>query len=239
MNDQTSFRRIAATSAILSAPLALLSTFIAIAAVGFNFDLLEEPAGLVKLGAGAAELFGWSWILALFGFYLLLIPAAFYLKVWLMSLDPHLAGMYTVFGLGYCFIGAISLITMATVLSPMMVAYADALGPQKDVLEIVFQPIANLAFASLSTLTFILGGVWWTGSGLKLRARHRILGIVTVALGIATLGSGLGYLFQIELLARLEMFNYFLGPVWAAWLGILILRNAGENEPMTNASTAA
>ena len=104
MNDQTSFRRIAAISAILSAPLALLSTFIAIAAAGFNFELLDEPVGLVKLGAGAAELFAWSWILAALGFYLLLIPAAIYLRYWLKSLEPNLVGMYTAFGLGYCFI---------------------------------------------------------------------------------------------------------------------------------------
>lgn len=231
MNDQTSFRRISAISAILSAPLALLSTFIAIAAVGFNFELLDETAGLIRLGSDAAELFAWSWILAAFGFYLLLIPAALYLKYWLKSQEPNLVGMSTVFGLGYCFIGAVSLITTATVLSPMMHAYAEAGGLQQDVLVIVFQAIANLAFASLSTLTFILGGVWWLGIGFELRARHNILGIVTVVLGIATLGSGLGYLFHIELLARFEMFNYFLGPVWAAWLGFLILRRIEEVQP--------
>ena len=238
MNDQTSFRRIAAISAILSAPLALLSTFIAIAAVGFNFELLDEPVGLVKLGAGAAELFAWSWILAALGFYLLLIPAAIYLRYWLKSLEPNLVGMYTAFGLGYCFIGAISLFTMTTVLSPMMHAYAEAPGPQQDVLVVVFQAIANLASTSLSTLTFMLGGVWWLGIGLELRAGHRILGIVTVILGIATLGSGLGYLFHIEPFARLEMFNYFLGPVWAAWLGILILRRTEEVQPAAEAATA-
>lgn len=231
MNDHLpSIQRVAAITAIVAAPLALLSTFIAILAVGFDFELLDEPVGMVALGARAAGQFRWSWILAGFGFYLLLVPAALYLEHRLKSQKPNLVRMYTLFGLGYCFIGAISSFTMATVLSPMMHAYPEALAPERDLLLVVFQASANLAFASLGTFSFILGGVWWLGIGLELRAKHHLLGIVTVVLGIATLGSGLGYLFQIEPLARLEMFNYFLGPVWAAWLGIVIWRRLEKSK---------
>jgi hypothetical protein len=187
MNDHLPFSRVAAITAIVAAPLALLSTFIAIWAVGFDFELLDEPVSMVALDARAAGQFRWSWILAAFGFYLLLVPAVLYLRYWLKSQKPNLVRMYTVFGLGYCFIGTISLFTMATVLSPMMHAYPEALPPERDFLVAVFQASANLAFASLGTLSFILGGVWWLGIGLELRARYRLLGIVTVVLGIATL----------------------------------------------------
>ena len=239
MHDQTTFGRFSAISAILSAPLALLSTFIAIAAVGFNFDLLDEPAGLIKLGSGPANLFAWSWILAALGFYLLLVPAALYLDDWLKSKKPNLLKMYTVFGLSYIFIGTIDLLTMVTVLSPMMRAYADAQGPQREVLVVVFQPFANLAFADLSTLTFILGGIWWLGIGRILTSEKRVLGIITVNLGVATFGSGLGYLFQFEPLARLEVFNYFLGPIWALWLGVVIWRRAKQREAAIQPATVA
>lgn len=231
MNNQNAFSRIAAISAILSAPVALLSTFIAIYAVGFDFDLLDEPVGLIALGVRSAVLFRWSWILAAFGFYLLLVPAALYLQSWLNSQKSNLVRMYTVFGLGYCFIGLISLFTMATVLSPMMQGYVDASQAERALLAVVFGAVANLASISLGPLAFIFGGVWWLGVGLELRKRHLILGVVTVALGAATLGSGLGYLFQLAPLARLEMFNYFLGPIWAAWLGIVVWRSAEGDAP--------
>lgn len=231
MEKQTGFSRVAAISAILSAPVALLSTVIAVYAVGFDFELLDDPAGLIALGAGTAALFRWSWILAAFGFYLLMIPAAIYLMSWLNSARPNLSRMATVFGLAYAFIGAISVIAMATVLSPMMQAYGGAPQAERALLTMVFEAVANLALMSLTTLAFIAGGVWWLGIGPALRKRYPVLGVVTVVLGAATLGSGLGYLFQVPPLARLEMFNYFLGPIWAAWLGIVVWRGAAQNEP--------
>jgi hypothetical protein len=230
MDDQNAFRRIAAISAIFSAPVALLSTFIAIYAVGFDFDLLDEPVGLIALGVRSAVLFRWSWILAAFGFYLLLVPAVLYLQSWLDSQAPNLVRMYTVFGLGYCLIGLISLFTMATVLSPMMQGYVDAPQAERSLWAVVFEAVANLASMGLSPLAFIFGGVWWLGMGLESRNRHLILSAVTVALGAATLGSGLGYLIRVAPLARLEMINYFLGPIWAAWLGIIIWRITEEEE---------
>ncbi len=237
MNDHWSFSRAAATTALGAAALALFSTFIAIAAVGFDFELLDEPVGLLAIGPRAARLFRWGWILAGFGFHLFLVPVALYLEYWLKSQKPNWVRLYTVFGLGYCLIGAISLFTMATVLSPMMGAHGDALAAERDLMVAVFQANANLAFASLGTLSFILGGVWWLGIGLVLRTRHNLLGLATVVLGTATLASGLGYLFQAEALARLEVFFFFLGPWWAVWLGIVILRDGAANEPMVASAT--
>ncbi|MGD2155578.1 MAG: DUF4386 family protein [Anaerolineales bacterium] len=238
MNDNTVFRQTTAVSAIISTPLALLSTFISSYAVGFNFDLLDEPVGLITLGARVAELFRWSWTLAAFGFYILLVPATLYLKRWLNSQKPNLVRMATLFGLGYCFIGGISLITMATVLSPLIRTYSNALGSQGDILVVVFQVISDLTFMGLGALAFIFGGVWWLGIGLELRAKRRVLGITTLVLGIATLGSGLGYLFHIKPLARLEMINYFLNPIWAAWVGIVILRRVEKGKLASKTQTS-
>jgi hypothetical protein len=228
MKNENTFRQIASISAIVSAPLALLSVFIAVYAVGFNFELMDDPVGQITLGASVAELFRWGWIFATFGFYLLLVPAALYLWSWLKPKNPELIRMYTIFGLSYIFIGAISLITMTFVLAPMMSAYAEVLDSQRNVYEIAFQAIANLVFLGLGTLSFILGGLWWLGIGLIMQNELRSLGIVTVILGMATLGSAAGYLFNVDLLARLEIFSYFLGPIWALWLGIVIARGAGE-----------
>jgi hypothetical protein len=239
MKNENTFRRIASISAIVSAPLALFTVFIAVYAVGFDFELMDDPVGQITLGARVAELFRWGWIFATFGFYLLLVPAALYLWSWLKHQNPELVRMYTIFGLSYIFVGAIALITMTFVLAPMIGAYAEQLESQRDIYVVVFQAIANMVSLGLGTLSFILGGLWWLGIGLILLNERRSLGIMTVILGVATLGSAAGYLFNVDLLARLEMFSYFLGPLWALWLGIVIARGAGEIEHSLETAVAS
>lgn len=107
MNDQTSFRRIAAISAIISAPLALGAVVIHILAVEFDFSLMPDQARLITLGERAAELIRWGDILGIFGYYLLLAPVALYLWYWLKPHSPRLVTMYTVSGLANIFIGVI------------------------------------------------------------------------------------------------------------------------------------
>jgi cytochrome c-type biogenesis protein CcmE len=65
MNNETSFRRLAAISAIIAALLILASTIVLSTAVNFNFDFLSAPGDLITadLDAGAAQLFRWGTIL--------------------------------------------------------------------------------------------------------------------------------------------------------------------------------
>ncbi len=46
MNDQTLFKRIAAISAILAAPVTLASTIVLLMAVDFNAEFMSNPARL-------------------------------------------------------------------------------------------------------------------------------------------------------------------------------------------------
>ena len=57
MSNETSFRRIAAISAIISAPLAIAGLFIVTLAVNFNFELMSDQAALIALGAQPADFF--------------------------------------------------------------------------------------------------------------------------------------------------------------------------------------
>lgn len=232
MSDDTSFRRIAAITAIISAPLALANVFLVMFTAEFNFELLSNPVGFIAVGAGRAELVRWSWLLDLFGYYLLLTPAALYLWHWLKPKSPNLMRMYTIFGLAYILIGATAATILASVWPPLIRAYAQASGGQQEMLTVVFQATADLVYEGLfNVLEIIPGGFWWLGIGLILRNEQRSLGIATIILGIAALVDGVGTLLRVEALAMPGLLVYlYLAPFWALWLGIVIARGAGKPE---------
>lgn len=228
MNNNTSFKRIAAITAIISAPLALANLYFFLAAGNFNFDLMSDPAGFIGIGAERAELVRWSWILDVFGRYLLVTPAALYLWHWLKPKNPNLMSMYTVFGLAHIFIGALAGTLLASVWPPMIRAYAQASEAQREMLRVVFEATVHLNHAGwFNILEVILGGFWLLGIGLILRRERRVLGIATIVLGIASLVIGVETTLQIEALTMPGVFIYLVfGPVWALWLGVVIARGA-------------
>ena len=239
MNNETSFRHISAIVAIVAALLILASTVVLSMAIDFNFEFLDNPAGLITAGldAGAIELFRWGSILELLGYFLLLIPVALYLWYWLKPQSPSLVTMATVFGLGSIFIGVIGAGIRASFFPSMMIAYSQTAEAQREVLEVVFRATTDFNFEGLYAVDSILAGLWWLGIGLVLRVDRRILGTATVIMGAAILGAGVGWLLRVDPLARLELF-YFFEPFWAIWLGIVIWRSNEQSDYVLEPETA-
>jgi hypothetical protein len=234
MKDQTLFRRIAAITAILIAPVTLASTVVLLLAVDFNSEFMSNPAGLITIGAPASETFRWGTILEL-GSTLLLVPAALYLWYWLKPRAPQLVTLLTIFGLASMLIAVTGELLRASLYPPLMNAYAQAPEAQRDVLVVVFQGVTNFNFEGLWALEGIFWGIWWLGIGLVLRNERRSLGIFTVILGIAFLGAGAGWLLRVGPLARLEN-AFFLVPFWVVWFGIVIWRRGEQREQMVSAA---
>jgi hypothetical protein len=140
--------------------------------------------------------------------------------------------MYTIFGLAHILIGAIAGTLLATVWPPMIRAYAQASGAQRETLTVVFQVTADLTHAGwFNMLEIIPGGFWLLGIGLILRSERRMLGITTIVLGIAALVVGIETILRIEMLTRPGLFVYlFFAPIWALWLGIVIAGRARKSE---------
>jgi hypothetical protein len=224
MNNKV-FERIAAISAVVAALLILASVVVLFMAVDLNTEFLADPAALITAGldAGAAGLFRWGSILELLGYHLLLIPVTLYLWYWLKRRNPELVGLYTLFGLTSIVLGVIGSAIRADFIPAMMIAYPQATQAQREVLEMVFGSVTDFTFKGLYGLDSVSAGLWWLGIGLVLRAERHVLGIATTVMGIAVLGAGLGWLLQVDPLARLEML-YFFEPVWLLWLGIVIAR---------------
>ena len=229
MNDQTTFKRIAAISAILAMPVTLANTIVLLMAVDFNTEFMSNPAGLITIGVPASETFRWGSILELGAPTLLLVPAAFYLWYWLKPRAPRLVTLYTFFGLTSLLLAAIGSLLRATLYPSLMNAYSQASEIQRDVLMVIFQGITNFNFEGLYALDLVFSGIWWLGIGPLLRSDRRILGTVTTILGIAYLLAGAGWLLRFGPLARLENAFVFV-PFWTMWLGIVIWRNPEKSE---------
>jgi len=224
MNDQTTFKRITAISAFLALPFALANTIVLLMAVDFNTEFMANPANLITIGSPASETFRWGEILGLGAPTLLLVPAAFYLWYWLKPRAHKLVTLYTFFGLTSLLIAAIGSLMRAAFYPPLMNAYSLASQTERDVLIVIFQGITDFNFEGLWALELIFAGMWWLGIGSLLRSERRILGNVTVVLGIAYLIAGAGWLLRVGPLARLENVFFFV-PFWTVWLGIVIWRN--------------
>jgi len=227
MKSENTFKLIAATTAIISAPLSLGASIILAQALEFNAEVMSNPANLVTLGTQVAVTFSKVEFIGMFGYYLLLLPATLYLWYWLRPQDPKLVSMSTIFGFGYIFIGAIGSAVLVSVAPPLMNIYPQTLESQREIIQAVFQVVTNLGIVALLSLSYILGGIWWLGIGLVLRVERRILGIVTVVQGIATFVYGVGVMLQIETLTNLEALTFF-APIWALWLGVVIWRSNPE-----------
>ncbi len=230
MNNERSFQRLAGVMAIISAPLAFGSLVLSLAPVDFNVEVFSDMALFISVGASGANLLRWAWVLDILGYYLLLAPVAFVLWHWLKPRGPTRVGFYTFCGLAYVLIGAIGAAILAAVWPPLISAYAGAAGQQREILEAVFSSVTDLVYGGLwGLLLGIPAGVWWLGMGLFLRRERRILGVVTVILGIANLLAAIGAILNLGDLTMPFLSVYlFLAPIWALWLGIDLLRRPAE-----------
>ena len=240
MNDEISFRRIAAITLILAGALNLAASALATAAVDFNMELLANPTAMLTSGLepGVIDLFRWSEVLGVFGYSLLLVPATLYLWYWLSPKKPRMVTLYTILGLIAIVLCVIESAVRASIWPPIMAAYPQAADAQREVLQVTFGAMTDFAFESMYAVNSILGGLWLLGMGLILRSEQRILGIVTAIMGAAVLLAGIGWITRVDPLARLELF-YFIQPFWAVWLGIVIWRQTEKVEQMAVAATAA
>lgn len=239
MNDQALFKRIAAMTAVISAPVALSAFVLVALAVGSGTEAVSDMADMVTLGVAAAGYLHLAWMVAdTFGYSLLLAPAALYLWYWLKPRSPALVTLYTIAGFAHVLVGMIAVNIVGGMVPSLMREYAAVPAAEQEVLLAISQSGFNMVFYGVGALAFFFGGLWWLGIGTVLRQERRILGIVTMILGIVALGVWFQQVFRIESLAFISTPFLLFVPVWAVWTGIVIWRRHEEHDYVLEPATA-
>ena len=225
MNNERSFQRLAAVTAIISAPLAFASVVAPLAAVDFNMEAFDDMSLMLSTGSSGARLLGWGMVADIFGFYLILAPLALFLWRWLRPKNPRMVDLFTFCGLAYMVIGAIGAGFLWMAWPNLINSYSASSPQQRETIEIVFKSLTAGIQQGVWGMEAIPASIWWLGIGALLRTERRILGIVTVVLGAFMLLSFVGTLVGLAAVSQIGLFVYlFFAPIWALWLGIDLLR---------------
>jgi hypothetical protein len=101
------------------------------------------------------------------------------------------------------------------------------------VLETVFNGYSNGVYRGMwNLLEEFLAGIGWGGLGLLLWSRTRRFGQATAVLGLACLVDSIGTALNNDAIASAGLVVYLiLGPVWACWAGILLIRDKAPFTP--------
>ncbi|MEJ2598826.1 MAG: hypothetical protein P8Z00_10865 [Anaerolineales bacterium] len=230
MKEQILFKRIAAITAVLAAPVGLGSLILVGLAADFNQEAMTDFADIITLGATGAGPLHLAWVITDFFGNLLLAPAAFYLWRWLNSRNPNLVTLASLFGFAFFLTGALVLSFVGAAIPPLMRAYETASGTQQDMLFVVLTSLFDMLYNGGGPLVYFFAGLWWLGIGVVLRKVRPILGILTVFMGVIGLGIWAEQTFRIEPLVFIEDVIFFLTYIWAVWLGIAIWRRDEQSD---------
>lgn len=224
MKTTSAYQRQVGLLTILSAFFALASMVAGAVGVEYNFDAFTDPTVLLQYSSHY-QYAKWSVLFDMFGYYLLLLPVAFYLHEQVKQRTPW-ANVLTFCGLAYIFIGAIGAGILASVWPQQMQRYLTADAEQKIALQAALENVTWIVYGGMwNILEVLLCGVWWVGVGLVIKENHKAPGWATVVLGVSTLLDGMGNMFGLETLAEAGLNVYLaLAIVWAAWIGDLIRR---------------
>lgn len=239
MENQSSFKRVAAISAFISVPLALSSWVLVALAAGSDPDALANLTNVITLGPRAAGYIHLAWTVAdTFGHSLLITPVVLYLWFWLKPRSPNFVTLFILSGFAYILVGLIGVSLLGGLVPSMMRDYAIASNTQKDVLYTIFQSVFNMLFYGTGPLAFLLAGIWWLGIGTVLRKERLILGVFTMVVGVLALIVWLEMNFRIEALTIFEVLQSFSSYIWLIWLGIVIWRQDEQHQHVIETAMA-
>lgn len=238
--DADRFRRFAAASAILVAPLAYVTIGLIMVSIDFEMEVFADPARMVAIGEAGATLFRWSQLLDMFSFYLLWIPPMVFLWYWLRSHAPLTVALLTAVGVGFALIAALGAAINAAALPSLMIEYAQAGAEEQAAIVALFTALTDAVIVGLFGIfgRFLIS-VWLLGTGYFLRRERRYLGYAAIVFGIFTSLSFLGNVIGAPGIHSVGVTGYiFLGPLWVFWLGIVIWRGPAmaDVQPQTAAT---
>jgi hypothetical protein len=212
--DDSSVRRFAVWTGILSALVAAGSMVVGLAALDFDFAAIGDPSRVLTVGAWAARPAYWSMLMDLFGYYLLLLPVTIVLWRDLRPVSPGWIDLASLAGVLYILIGASGAAILAAVWPPLIRAY-DPASPDAAHVKLVFETFTAAVDRGLwNTLEITLAGFWWFTIGLRLSRAG--FGWLSLVLGLACWIDSFATIAMQPGIANAGLSLYLiLAPAWA------------------------
>lgn len=215
--------RIAGICAVLAGPVAIVSSMVVLGAVDWDAEIFSDATRLLDHGPDVAGAARTAMVLDVLGYYLLAVPAIVVLHRTWVERAPDTARIAGLAAAGYVLGGAAG----AAVLSaawPAALEWDGEPGAQTAahviVTEAVTKGLWNLAGSALFAVWFLLlaAALW---------RRTRALAALTGVLGAASAADAVLTAVGAADAAAVPLQVYLYGwPVWAIWLGVLLLRGA-------------
>lgn len=227
---KTSFAKTAAFAAILSCPISLLSLCLVFGAFNWDFDVAFNPAKAIAYLPDPSQMLRYGWLLDILGYYLLLAPLAIYLEQWASTKSTLYSQLFTFCGKGYILCGGLGAAILAGTSEPIFSAYQT--GATSAEHGAVFANTFHEVFDGIwNQFGMLLAAVWLMGIGWLMRPERRWLAWMTSLIGIASLVDFLGMALGMEMVSTIGLNIYlWLGPIWALWMGIDLLRRKEKLE---------
>ncbi|HVZ57698.1 MAG TPA: hypothetical protein VG870_13655 [Chitinophagaceae bacterium] len=219
-----SFRRAAAFTAIGSGLVGLVCLWLGVVASGYSDDLFYDPGVILDAPRTSSLAARWSMLADLFGYYLLVLPLVFYVHGWLRSRTPS-APLLTFCGAAYVLLGVLGAAILSVIMPSLMDQYPLRGNTEQMTLRYLMRLINDLVYGGIWNLgSLLFGSAWWLGLGFHLQKKTKVLGQVTVLLGLLTALVVLTGMIGWQQLSELATNIYLvLALIWAVWMGIAIL----------------
>ncbi|MEM1403224.1 MAG: hypothetical protein AAGG55_07835 [Pseudomonadota bacterium] len=221
-------RRTAAWVAIVSLPLAFLTQFFLATASKGNAEFLYQSHQLLALPTTDANALYWGLWLDPFGFYMIYIPVIIYAWKALRHVDESVADISSAFGIGYCLLGTFGALTQAGTYEALQGLYvATESADVREAAAAAWSATAGGQVRGLWLMEAFFAAVWLLGVARLLFAIGKsALGAFAALLGMCWFAHWV--LASIDLTAisnPLMAVVVIFGPIWTAWLGVILLRS--------------
>lgn len=216
---------------ILSGVVAFISYVLVAASVNFNFDFFSNPVIIFSIPDVNIGMLRWSMIIDVFGYYLMLLPALFFIHEWIYDKTPW-RNVITFCGASYLLIGAVGASILAVTWTSFLTKFPISSAEQQETIKLLFESFSLMVGDGIWNLfDTIVGGVWWIGIGIFIKREKLFLGWFTIIVGVLSLSDGFGNILEINAIAETAL-NLFLilAPTWAIFLGVSILNKLSLNK---------
>ncbi|MBK7302682.1 MAG: hypothetical protein IPI90_05390 [Saprospiraceae bacterium] len=225
MNKNNSFVNTVGWITIISGIVAFVSYFLVACSVNFNFDFFSNPVIIFSLPDVQIGMLRWSMIADILGYYLLLLPALFFIHEWLLG-KTEWRQLITFCGTSYILAGALGASVLAATWPPFLIKFPMASAEQQDTIKLLFESFSLMVGNGIWNLfDTLVCGVWMVGIGRYIKREMPILGWFTIAVGCISFTDGIGNILEIKVVADIAVNLYLiLAPVWAIAIGLAIIK---------------